>query len=78
MWCTCTSDPENVCEAKAQHAVIDPLNGEAAALMLREPEHYAARIRDCVAKYGQAAAEEAEDDEETLSDDDDDDDDDDD
>lgn len=23
----------------------DPLNGEAAALMMREPEHYAARIR---------------------------------
>lgn len=37
----------------------DPLNGEAAALMMRSPEQYAARIRDCVAKYGQAAAEAA-------------------
>jgi len=34
----------------------DPLNGEAAALMMREPESYEARIRDCVTKYGQAAA----------------------
>ena len=42
----------------------DPLNGEAAALMMREPEQYAARIRDCVAKYGQAAALQAEADEE--------------
>ena len=36
----------------------DPLNGEAAALLMREPEHYARRIRDCVAKYAQATAEE--------------------
>ena len=34
----------------------DPLNGEAAALMMREPEQYAARIRDCVQKYANAAA----------------------
>lgn len=54
----------------------DPLNGEAAALMMREPEHYEARIRECVAKYANAApssskagAEEEEDDE--MSDDDD-------
>ena len=33
----------------------DPLNGEAAALMMREPEAYAARIRDTVAKYANAA-----------------------
>ena len=54
----------------AETAVALARGGEAAALMLREPEHYAARIRDCVAKYGQAAAEEEEEDEETLSDDD--------
>mmetsp|Transcript_27573 Transcript_27573/g.80847 ORF Transcript_27573/g.80847 Transcript_27573/m.80847 type:complete len:110 (-) Transcript_27573:91-420(-) len=34
----------------------DPLNGEAAALLLREPEQYKAKIREYVAKYGQAAA----------------------
>merc|ERR1719198_2871081 len=33
----------------------DPLNGEAAALMLREPERYQAKIRECVAKYANAA-----------------------
>ena len=33
----------------------DPLNGEAAALMMREPESYNQRIRDTVAKYANAA-----------------------
>jgi len=33
----------------------DPLNGEAAALLLREPERYKAKIREYVEKYGQAA-----------------------
>ena len=55
----------------------DPLNGEAAALMMRSPERYAARIRECVVKHAHAAAEaeaarEAEeDDEDDLSEDDD-------
>ena len=64
-------------ETKSQHAIVDPLNGEAAALMMREPEQYAARIRESVAKYGQAeplnAA--ADDDDDDMDDDDDDDDD---
>ena len=52
----------------------DPLNGEAAALMLREPDRYQAKIRDYVGKYGQVAltAEEAESDDDEQSDDDDD------
>ena len=29
----------------------DPLNGEAAALLMREPEAYAAKVRDYVARY---------------------------
>jgi ubiquitin-conjugating enzyme E2 H len=29
----------------------DPLNGEAAALLMREPEAYNKRVRDMVAKY---------------------------
>jgi len=51
----------------------DPLNGEAAALMLREPDRYQAKIRDYVGKYGQVAptAEEAESDDDEQSDDDD-------
>ena len=52
----------------------DPLNGEAAALMLREPERYQAKIRDYVEKYGQAApasAEESDDDDESEEEDDD-------
>lgn len=50
----------------------DPLNGEAAALMLREPDRYNAKIRDYVEKYGQAAPAEAEESEEESEDDDDD------
>ena len=34
----------------------DPLNGEAAALMMRNPSMYAQRVRDCVAKYAQHVA----------------------
>jgi len=49
----------------------DPLNGEAAALMMREPEQYEARIRECVVKYAQAAPSSST----TSADDDDDDDD---
>jgi len=51
----------------------DPLNGEAAALMLREPDRYQAKIRDYVGKYGQVSptAEEAESDDDEQSDDDD-------
>ena len=52
----------------------DPLNGEAAALMMREPEAYASRIRDTVAKYANAATPAAS--SSTADDDDDDDDDD--
>ena len=54
----------------------DPLNGEAAALMMREPEAYAARIRDTVAKYANAAPAAAaasaadDDDDDDMSDDD--------
>lgn len=52
----------------------DPLNGEAAALMMREPEQYAARIRECVQKYAQAAPSSTEtdddDDDDDMSDDD--------
>jgi len=33
----------------------DPLNGEAAALLMREPERYKAKIKEYVDKYGQAA-----------------------
>jgi len=54
----------------------DPLNGEAAALMMREPEHYEARIRECVAKYANAASSsskaDADDDDDDMDDDDDD------
>jgi len=52
----------------------DPLNGEAAALMLREPESYNARIRDTVSKYANAAASSStaeEEDDDEMSDDDD-------
>jgi len=31
----------------------DPLNGEAASLLLREPEQYKAKIREYVTKYSQ-------------------------
>uniref|UniRef100_A0A6U5AVC9 UBC core domain-containing protein n=1 Tax=Hemiselmis andersenii TaxID=464988 RepID=A0A6U5AVC9_HEMAN len=34
----------------------DPLNGEAAALMIRDPEKYRAKIRECVDKYAQAVS----------------------
>jgi len=34
----------------------DPLNGEAAALMLKEPERYKERVKDCVHKYARADA----------------------
>jgi len=47
----------------------DPLNGEAAALLMREPERYKQKIREYVDKFGQAAP--------LLDDEDDDDDDDD-
>ena len=30
----------------------DPLNGDAAALMIHDPEKYAAKIREYVASYG--------------------------
>merc|ERR1719272_2372967 len=51
----------------------DPLNGEAAALMLREPDRYQAKIRDYVGKYGQVAltTEEESEDEELTDDEDD-------
>jgi ubiquitin-conjugating enzyme E2 H len=29
----------------------DPLNGEAAALLMREPDAYAAKVKDYVARY---------------------------
>jgi len=29
----------------------DPLNGEAAALLLREPEKYKEKVKECVSKY---------------------------
>ena len=51
----------------------DPLNGEAAALMMREPERYAAKIREYVERFGQAAPLVEEEEEEEMSDDDDDD-----
>jgi ubiquitin-conjugating enzyme E2 H len=34
----------------------DPLNGEAASLLMRDPERYAARVRDYVLKYAQPGA----------------------
>ena len=52
----------------------DPLNGEAAALMMREPEHYERRIRDCVEKYAQAAAHDDDEDDEDADEDEDEDD----
>ncbi len=33
----------------------DPLNGEAAALLMRDPESYGSRVREYVCKYAQAA-----------------------
>jgi len=29
----------------------DPLNGEAAALLLKEPERYKEKVKECVRKY---------------------------
>jgi len=52
----------------------DPLNGEAAALMLKEPERYKDRVRDTVNKYAREDSpqeeemEEADDDVSELSD----------
>jgi ubiquitin-conjugating enzyme E2 H len=38
----------------------DPLNGEAAALLMRNPDQYVTRVKDYVKKYAsQAAAEQA-------------------
>jgi ubiquitin-conjugating enzyme E2 H len=38
----------------------DPLNGEAAALLMRNPDQYVTRVKDYVKKYAsQAAAEKA-------------------
>jgi len=34
----------------------DPLNGEAASMLMREPERYKDKIREYVEKYGQAAS----------------------
>ena len=48
----------------------DPLNGEAAALMMREPERYAERIKETVRLYANAA-DEAEDEDDDDDDDDD-------
>lgn len=42
----------------------DPLNGEAAAMLLKEPERYASTIREYVQKYGQAVAPSTQDDDE--------------
>eukprot|EP00299_Pterocystis_sp_00344_P015553 c7777_g1_i1.p1 GENE.c7777_g1_i1~~c7777_g1_i1.p1 ORF type:complete len:164 (-),score=26.52 c7777_g1_i1:85-576(-) len=58
----------------------DPLNGEAAALLLREPERYSQKVRDYVQRFGTAEAaepmseEESESDHDKTYDDDDDDD----
>jgi len=38
----------------------DPLNGEAAALLMRDPEAYAKRVREHVAKYATEEGAEAE------------------
>ncbi|TID20675.1 putative UBC8-E2 ubiquitin-conjugating enzyme [Venturia nashicola] len=44
----------------------DPLNGEAAALMMREPKSYDAKVKEYVSKYAtKDAADEAGDDEES-------------
>lgn len=43
----------------------DPLNGEAAALLMREPKNYEAKVKEYVQRYAtKAAADEAEDDDE--------------
>lgn len=55
----------------------DPLNGEAAALMLRDPEKYKAKIREYVDKYAKEVdmdEKEGEEDEEDEEDEDEDDD----
>lgn len=56
----------------------DPLNGEAAAFMLKEPEKYSNKVKEYVQKYASAAATDDDGDEESdlssYSDDDDDDD----
>mmetsp|Transcript_38362 Transcript_38362/g.90136 ORF Transcript_38362/g.90136 Transcript_38362/m.90136 type:complete len:88 (-) Transcript_38362:158-421(-) len=33
----------------------DPLNGEAAGLLLREPVQYSAKVKEYVIRYGQAS-----------------------
>ena len=44
----------------------DPLNGEAAALMMREPKSYEAKVKDYVTRYASKdAADEAGDDSES-------------
>jgi len=50
----------------------DPLNGEAAALLLREPKHYEIKVKEYVSKYANkdvldAADDESESDEEMSS-----------
>lgn len=39
----------------------DPLNGEAAALLMREPKAYDAKVKDYVVRYASKLAIEAED-----------------
>jgi len=54
----------------------DPLNGEAAALLMREPKNYETRVRDYVQRYATKEAadaatgepEEEEDEDEEMSD----------
>jgi ubiquitin-conjugating enzyme E2 H len=50
----------------------DPLNGEAAALLIRDPEKYKAKIREFVQKYAQDVSFDDKDDDDKQSDDDDD------
>ena len=58
--CPCT-DLFNIFEVFLPQLLLypnaaDPLNGEAASLLLREPERYRLKIKEYVERYGQAAA----------------------
>ncbi len=49
-WCVCIADLLNVFETFLPQLLLypnpsDPLNGEAAALLMREPEAYNAKVK---------------------------------
>lgn len=46
----------------------DPLNGDAAALLLKEPERYKEKVRECVLKYATPGGDDAMDEDEKSDD----------